>query len=97
MEIFLIIVSALYCCMVMLVFYALLKKRRSVSPLTDLPFISVVIAARNEENRIKPTLESLNKIMYPKEKYEVIFVDDVSEDNTVIEINAYLKNNDNWN
>jgi len=58
--------------------------------------ISVVIAARNEEKRIIPMLQSLEKIDYPKNKYEVIICDDDSSDKTAEIIDAYCKRNENW-
>lgn len=61
-----------------------LKKNKRVSNL-DLP-ISVIIAARNEENNIAALIQSLNAQNYPKDKYEVIIVDDNSADNTLEEI-----------
>ncbi len=48
----------------------------------DTPFISIVIAARNEENRISQCLNSISANDYPKSEYEIILVDDHSEDDT---------------
>ncbi|OQP68116.1 hypothetical protein A4R26_11285 [Niastella populi] len=45
-------------------------------------FISVIIAARNEENNINGLLQSLYAQRYPKALYEVIIIDDHSTDNT---------------
>jgi cellulose synthase/poly-beta-1,6-N-acetylglucosamine synthase-like glycosyltransferase len=45
-------------------------------------FISVIIAARNEEENINGLLQSLYEQQYPKELYEVIIIDDHSTDNT---------------
>lgn len=45
-------------------------------------FISVVVAARNEENNLPALLESLNSQQYPRALYEVIIVNDHSTDNT---------------
>ena len=45
-------------------------------------FISVIIAARNEEKNIQSLLQSLHNQQYPKELYEVIIIDDHSTDNT---------------
>ena len=59
--------------------------------------ISIVIAARNEEKRILPTLQSLEKLDYPKENYEIIIVDDDSTDNTVNIIEPFTQKNSNWN
>ena len=44
--------------------------------------ISVIIAARNEEKNIKSLLNSLLDQNYPTEKYEIILIDDRSEDKT---------------
>src|SRR3954470_21457558 len=45
-------------------------------------FISVIIAARNEEQNIPTLLQSLQDQQYPKHLYEVIIIDDHSTDNT---------------
>lgn len=45
-------------------------------------FISVIIAARNEEKNIQSLLQSLHNQQYPKELYEVIVIDDHSTDGT---------------
>jgi poly-beta-1,6-N-acetyl-D-glucosamine synthase len=46
------------------------------------PNVSIVIACRNEENNIINLLDSLAKQSYPKDKTEIIIVDDHSEDET---------------
>lgn len=46
------------------------------------PFISVIVAARNEEDNIGKCLESLAHLDYPKDKFEIIAVDDNSTDRT---------------
>jgi cellulose synthase/poly-beta-1,6-N-acetylglucosamine synthase-like glycosyltransferase len=45
-------------------------------------FISVIIAARNEEKNVEGLLQSLHAQQYPKHLYEVIIIDDHSTDNT---------------
>jgi len=49
----------------------------------NLPTISIIVAARNEENNILSCLESLDKLIYPEGKIEIIIVDDASSDNTL--------------
>lgn len=44
--------------------------------------ISIVVAAKNEELNIKELVDSLKKLDYPENFYEVIFVDDNSIDST---------------
>ncbi len=45
--------------------------------------ISILIAARNEEENIKDLLDALQAQKYPKELFQVIIIDDHSEDETV--------------
>src|SRR6188768_570729 len=51
--------------------------------------ISVIIPARNEEENIGKLLSSLEKQTYPPHLFEVIVVDDHSNDNTAAIINSY--------
>ena len=56
------------------------------------PFISVIIAVRNEEKNIPRLLKCISNQSYSKDHFEVIIVDDHSEDNTVMVIdNAIAK------
>ena len=48
-----------------------------------MPFVSIVIAARNEEKNIAKLLQSLRRQTFPAEKFEVIIMNDHSTDNTV--------------
>ncbi|MDB5202322.1 MAG: glycosyltransferase [Ferruginibacter sp.] len=48
-----------------------------------LPFISVIIPARNEELHLPLLLKSLSNQSYPQNLFEIILVDDHSTDNTV--------------
>lgn len=45
-------------------------------------FISIVISARNEEAYIEECLQQIIKQKFPKEYFELILIDDASEDNT---------------
>ncbi|PID29664.1 MAG: hypothetical protein CSB55_01500 [Candidatus Cloacimonadota bacterium] len=44
--------------------------------------ISLIIAARNEENNLPGLLEHLANLNYPKDKFEIIIADDRSSDDT---------------
>ncbi|UTT86400.1 glycosyltransferase [Vibrio pelagius] len=46
------------------------------------PTVSIIIPARNEEDNIETSLSSLMKQNYPKDKFEIIVVDDFSTDST---------------
>lgn len=86
--------ALLYLLLIILVVTGLLRLRRRND--TDWPAISVVISARNEENRILKNLAALEKLNYPFEKYEIIFIDDASVDDTAKLISGYVEKHDNW-
>ncbi len=48
----------------------------------DKVFVSVIIAVRNEASHIRPLIGSLGQQQYPRDLFEVIIVDDHSEDDT---------------
>jgi glycosyltransferase involved in cell wall biosynthesis len=45
-------------------------------------FISIVISARNEENTIEECIYEIEKQNFPKNKFELILIDDCSDDRT---------------
>jgi cellulose synthase/poly-beta-1,6-N-acetylglucosamine synthase-like glycosyltransferase len=53
-----------------------------VSPTTDKRFLSVIVPARNEEKNIALLLNALSQQTYPQDLYEIIVVDDFSNDRT---------------
>jgi cellulose synthase/poly-beta-1,6-N-acetylglucosamine synthase-like glycosyltransferase len=54
------------------------------------PTVSIIIAARNEENQILTCLQSLTSIDYPAEKLEIVIVDDFSTDRTAEVVEQFL-------
>ncbi len=54
------------------------------------PHVSVIVCARNEEDRIGRCLDSLMLLDYPCEKLEIIVVDDDSTDRTAEIVKGYL-------
>jgi poly-beta-1,6-N-acetyl-D-glucosamine synthase len=63
--------------------YKNLKKIKKYSS-SGIPktFVTVIIACRNEQNNLPEIIEDLNNQSYPKSLFEVIIVDDNSEDST---------------
>lgn len=59
------------------------------------PYVSVVIAARNEEKNIEACLQSVLAQQYPSDRFEVIVVDDHSSDNTARCVRSLQKNHSN--
>ena len=76
----LIIVTALTVCVSLLFLIGLFRVRRGRSEAR--PFVSVVVAARNEEAYVGACLEALVRQTYPADRYEVLVADDDSEDRT---------------
>lgn len=57
------------------------KKKKKPAPATD-KTVSIIIPMYNEEKSIAETIKSALSINYPKEKVEIIIVDDGSKDNS---------------
>ncbi len=61
----------------------------------ELPFISIIIAARNEEKNIGACIQSILNQTYSKNKFEIIVTDDHSTDNTVSVVESFEQENIN--
>lgn len=46
------------------------------------PFVSIIVAARDEEHNIGTCIEALSRIEYPQDRMEIIIMNDQSEDRT---------------
>lgn len=57
------------------------------------PLVSIVIPAYNEERNIIPTLNSLSNLNYPKNKLEIIVINDGSIDNTKKIVKEFIAKN----
>ena len=66
------------------VYYLLtfLDRKKVENKITKYPFVSIIIPAYNEQNCLRKTAESAYALNYPKDKYEIIIVDDGSKDKT---------------
>jgi len=91
---FFVILSCFYFTLLLIVNVGL--SRLGTSSVKNELFISIIVAARNEEKRIIPCLNSLEQLKYPQDKYEIIFVDDHSSDKTAEVIGSYCEKNQNW-
>jgi glycosyltransferase involved in cell wall biosynthesis len=55
------------------------------------PFVSVIIPVFNDAERLKTCLEALDRQTYPKDFYEVIVVDNGSDDNVEDAVNQFTQ------
>ncbi len=65
-----------------LYFGLLVNLRRPGEAGGSLPFVSVIVAAKDEENNIAACIESLLELDYPDDKLEIVLVNDRSTDRT---------------
>ena len=72
-------------------FFSNVKKSKRLYTDNELPTVSVLIPAYNEEESIAPTLDSILAVDYPKDKLEIIFIDDGSKDGTLKVAQRYIK------
>lgn len=63
----------------------------------ELPFASVIVAARNEEQNISECLQALSELEYPVGKIEIIIADDASTDSTNEIVRKFIENKPKFN
>lgn len=56
------------------------------------PMLSILVAARNEEQHIVQCLQALNELDYPQNKLQILVGNDQSEDNTAALVSTFIKN-----
>jgi cellulose synthase/poly-beta-1,6-N-acetylglucosamine synthase-like glycosyltransferase len=62
----------------------------------ETPFVSILVAARNEQKNIYRCLESLSRLNYPVTHFEVLIGNDRSEDDTAGITQKFIKNHSNF-
>jgi cellulose synthase/poly-beta-1,6-N-acetylglucosamine synthase-like glycosyltransferase len=80
--IFMFFLSGYFIQSVLFVIGAAKKFPKTKKEKNDLPSVSIIVAARNEEENILRCLKSLDKLEYPESKLQIILVDDRSTDKT---------------
>jgi cellulose synthase/poly-beta-1,6-N-acetylglucosamine synthase-like glycosyltransferase len=58
------------------------RRSRDVAKREIFPIVSIIIAARNEANKIRQKIEHTLALSYPKERLEIIVASDASDDGT---------------
>ncbi len=62
--------------------YFIRRMLSKTSEESSLKSFSIIVAVKNEEEKIETLLRTLTKLDYPAELFEVIFIDDNSKDGT---------------
>ncbi len=93
MEIFVGIAFGGYCLLLITLSYAWSKRDKTASADENDLLLSVVIPVRNEVDNITRLLKDL-KGQQLKNSYEIIVIDDESEDGTDEKVEAFIRNND---
>jgi len=80
----LIIISLLYFILIigLIIGFNKIKEYKQIEK-NDKNTFSIIIPFRNESSNLPELINSLNKLKYDKSKYEIIFIDDASTDNSV--------------
>ncbi|AOR23544.1 glycosyltransferase [Clostridium taeniosporum] len=74
------------------IYYSKVHNKKMEEKLEYYPFVSVMVPAHNEAIVIRKTVESLLELDYPKDRYEIIVINDNSSDNSA-EILQEIKEN----
>ncbi|MGY0391601.1 glycosyltransferase [Bizionia sp. KMM 8389] len=63
-----------------------------LKPITPKTKFSIIVPFRDEANELPQLLKSIKDLNYPSELYEIILIDDFSEDNSVKIIKTFIEN-----
>ncbi|GAB4146620.1 MAG: glycosyltransferase [Ignavibacteriales bacterium] len=90
---FLISIASLFIFLIfsVIIYHALNSIRENQPKENPTTKISIIVAVKNEQDKISNLLESFSKLDYPKEYFEIIIVDDNSIDDTNLIVKSYSK------
>ncbi|MCC6721005.1 MAG: glycosyltransferase [Bacteroidia bacterium] len=92
----LLIISIFISIQIFSVVYIFIDRKITSKKFDELPIVSVLLAARNEEKTIKRCLESFSNIDYPFDKIEFLIGNDDSQDNTRDIVIEFIKRKSNF-
>ncbi len=72
-----------------------IRRQRMPSRAGTLPTVSIVVAVRNESENIETLVHSLTNMAFPRDRFEVIIVNDHSTDTTAEQATRSLVGNEN--
>jgi 1,2-diacylglycerol 3-beta-glucosyltransferase len=89
----LLIILALFYCLLIVIFAVAAQRARYRRDPGYHPTVTVVVAARNEEDNIRSCLESLLRMRYPAGLLEILVIDDHSNDRTAEIVRGFASSN----
>lgn len=69
------------------------REEKQAPKLRNYPFVSILIPAYNEEKHITSTVNSVLELNYPKDRYEIIVINDGSIDSTKAKVKEIISKN----
>jgi len=89
-DIILLVLAVIYAASMAAVVVSVLRGERGAEMNIE-PLVSIIVAARNENENIGRCLDSLLRLDYPVERLEIIVVDDGSTDGTADAVRRYVR------
>lgn len=83
------VVIALYIALISWFYTGIQESRLASNLINEFPAVSIVVSFRNESENVLGLLNGLLVLDYPKEKLEIILVNDHSSDNTLALLNSF--------
>lgn len=93
---FVLVMSGYFTLLILLLWGWSRNGRKLPTEAVETVFISVIIPFRNEQDRIGALLLTLREIDYPPDRFEIIFVNDDSQDQSVQKIEALTHDCQNY-
>ncbi len=91
-SVIIISLTLLYLIISIILIIGVLKLKKRTIIINQIPYVSIIVPAKNEEKNIANCLDSLLAQDYPNDKYEIIAINDRSTDKTPDIIKHYKDN-----
>lgn len=89
LSIIILSLTSIYLIVSIILIIGVLRLKKTSILVDQTPFVSILVPAKNEEKTIASCLDSLLEQDYPKDKYEIIVINDRSTDKTPDIIKSY--------
>lgn len=85
----LVLISYVYVGYPIILLSGILGRRRAIRRRQELPYVSVLVPAHNEEKSIRSKIENLLQLEYPRDKIEILVGNDGSTDRTEAMVRSF--------